>query len=69
MLNEEDADILVMEYVEGKSLEDWLSERPEHTKPEDLGDKDAEYVEETKRMVSFLFCKRASSATLISNLV
>ncbi|SJL15057.1 uncharacterized protein ARMOST_18539 [Armillaria ostoyae] len=50
MPNEEDADVLIMEYVEGKSLEDWLSERPEHTNPEDLGDKDAEYVEETKRM-------------------
>ncbi|PBK64703.1 hypothetical protein ARMSODRAFT_961877 [Armillaria solidipes] len=67
MPNEEDADVLIMEYVEGKSLEDWLSERPEHTKPEDLGDKDAEYVEETKRMVSFLFCRRAGGTSLISS--
>lgn len=62
MPNDEDSDVLVMEYIEGKGLGDWLSERPEHAKPEDLGDSDTEYVEETKRVVRFLFCKDPSAA-------
>ncbi|KAK0449032.1 uncharacterized protein EV420DRAFT_788263 [Desarmillaria tabescens] len=49
MPNGEDSDVLVMEYIEGKSLKDWLSER-KHAKPEDLGDREAEYVEDTKRI-------------------
>ncbi|KAK0201246.1 hypothetical protein DFS33DRAFT_1358454 [Desarmillaria ectypa] len=43
-------DVLIMEYIEGKSLGDWRSEWPEHTKSEDLGDRDAEYVKDTKRV-------------------
>ncbi len=61
MPNDEDSDVLVMEYIEGKGLGDWLSGRPEHTKPDDLGDSDAEYVEETKRVVRFLLCAESAA--------
>ncbi|KAK0231951.1 hypothetical protein EDD85DRAFT_849402 [Armillaria nabsnona] len=50
MPNGEDADVLIMEYVKGETLEQWLSGRPEHTKPEDLGNADVDYVADTKIM-------------------
>ncbi len=54
MPNGEDADVLIMEYVKGETLEQWLSGRPEHTKPEDLGNADVNYVADTKIMASFI---------------
>ncbi len=48
----EDAEVLFMEYVEGKTLEQWKKDRLAHEKPEDLGGANEAYVEETKQMVS-----------------
>ncbi|SJL11204.1 uncharacterized protein ARMOST_14607 [Armillaria ostoyae] len=46
----EDAEVLFMEYVEGKTLEQWKEDRLAHKKPEDLGGANEAYVEETKQM-------------------
>ncbi|KAK0431900.1 hypothetical protein EV421DRAFT_1911413 [Armillaria borealis] len=42
----EDAEVLIMEYVEGKTIED----RPAHDTPDDLGDANEAYVEDMKQM-------------------
>ncbi|KAK0467079.1 uncharacterized protein EV420DRAFT_1636110 [Desarmillaria tabescens] len=46
----EDAEVLFMEYVEGKTLQQWKKGRPAHEKPEDLGDANEIYMKETKQM-------------------
>ncbi|KAK0447877.1 uncharacterized protein EV420DRAFT_1568062 [Desarmillaria tabescens] len=46
----EDAQVLIMEYVEGKTLDQWLEDRPAHNTPEDLGEDNEAYVEQMKRM-------------------
>ncbi|SJL11196.1 uncharacterized protein ARMOST_14599 [Armillaria ostoyae] len=47
----EDAEVLIMEYVQGKTLEEWLEDRPAHDAPEDLGEDNEAYVEQTKQML------------------
>ncbi|KAK0200846.1 hypothetical protein DFS33DRAFT_1386793 [Desarmillaria ectypa] len=51
MLGGEDAQVLIMEYVEGKTLEKWLEDRLSHNMPKDLGKANKAYVEETFKKI------------------
>ncbi len=51
----EDAEVLIMEYVQGKTPEQWVEDRPAHNTPDDLEDVNEAYVEQTKQMVGTVF--------------